>query len=65
VKDMDRAIKACVAAGLVYDRGRKHAKITYPKTGRSISVSVPPSCVHAPRNMLRDVRKYLGVKVKL
>lgn len=60
---MKEAIKACVAAGLEYDPHHKHPRITDPKTGRSVSISNSPSCPHAYKHLLRDVRKYLGKEV--
>ena len=60
---MKKAIKSCTAAGLVYDPSRKHPRITDPKTGRFVTISNTPSCPYAAENMLRDVKKYLGVEV--
>jgi hypothetical protein len=60
---MKDAIRRCEATGLKYENGKKHPRITDPKTGRSVSISRTPSDHRAVQNMLRDVRKYLGVDV--
>lgn len=64
-KDMKKAIKACEAAGLVYDPTHAHPRITNPATGRFVSISNTPGGPYAYRQMLRDVRKYLGIEVNL
>jgi DNA-binding MarR family transcriptional regulator len=61
VNDMARTIRDLERHGLVFVRGRKHSKIRDPKTGRAVAVSGTPSDRNAHRNVLRDVRKYLGV----
>lgn len=62
--DMRAAIKACERAGLTYDPKHKHPRIVRAD-GRYITFSNTPGDVYAHRQMLRDVRKYLGVDVKL
>ena len=64
-KQMKEAIKACQAAGLAYDPQRTHPRITDPKTGRFVTLSNTPSCPHAHKNLLSDVRKYLNIAVTL
>ena len=64
-KDMKRAIDACVAAGLVYRAHGTHPRLTDPATGKFVVVSGTPSDPMAYRQVLRDVRKYLGVRVSL
>jgi hypothetical protein len=62
---MKRAIRACEAAGLRHEfKGHNHPRIVCPKTGKYITYSSSPSDVHAPRQMLREVRRYLGYDVK-
>jgi hypothetical protein len=62
---MRRAIEACVEAGLVHSVGGKHQRITDPRTGRFVTVSGTPSDPMAYRQMLRDVRRHLGVEIEL
>ena len=62
---MTLVIRECERAGLRFVHGRKHGKLIDPRTGRSIPVSSTPSCPHAHKNVLRDVRKYLGLLVLL
>jgi hypothetical protein len=64
-KDMRKAIKACVAAGLVFDPDHKHPRIVDPATGKFVVLSSSPSCPHAAKNMLTDVRKILGREVHM
>lgn len=59
--DFARTIRDCERAGLRYIPGRRHSKLVNPINGRSVSVSNSPSCTNAWRNVLRDVRRYLGV----
>jgi hypothetical protein len=61
--DMRKAIKLCREAGLVFESNHKHPRVVQPSTGEFVSFSGSPSCKDAHRNMLRDVRKYLGVDV--
>jgi hypothetical protein len=61
VNDLTRVIRQAVHAGLKYDPGRRHPKIIDPRTGRWISISSTPRCPHAHKNVLRDLRRYLGV----
>jgi hypothetical protein len=61
MNDFTRVIRDCERAGLRYIHGRKHGKLLDPRTGRSVSVSNTPSCTNAHRNVLRDVRRFLGV----
>lgn len=63
-REMDQAVELCVAAGLVLDRTHKHPRVIQPSTGKFVSFSSTPNCSFAPRKMLRDVRRYLGVEVK-
>ena len=64
-KLMNEAIKACEAAGLRHEPNHKHPRIVNPNTKQFITFSNTPSCPFAHTHMLRDVRKYLGVRVKL
>lgn len=59
---MKAAIAACESAGLKYDPNHKHPRMTHP-SGRFISFSGSPSCPHAHKHLLRDVRKYLHIEV--
>ena len=63
MNDLTRVIRDCERSGLRYEPGRKHAKLRDPKTGRAISISSTPSDRNAHRNVLRDVRRYLGVEL--
>ena len=63
MKDLTRIIRTCQRQGLRFEPGRRHGKIRDPKTGRAITISSTPSCPHAFKNVTRDVRKYLGVKL--
>lgn len=65
MKDMDRAIQACKAAGLTYDPRHKHPRVIDPATGKFVSFSNTPNCPFAHRHMLRDVRRYLGHNVRI
>lgn len=65
MRDIDRALKACIDAGLVYDPKHKHPRVVDPKTGKFVSFSATPNCPFAHKHMLRDVRRYLGVNVRL
>lgn len=61
---LKQVIRACEAAGLVYSRKNgNHARLTHPTTGRFVSVSVSPSDAYAYRQVLRDVKRYLGIEV--
>ena len=63
MNDLTRVIRECERHGLRYEPGRKHAKLRDPRTNRCISISGTPSCPHAHKNVLRDVRRYLGVSL--
>jgi hypothetical protein len=63
MNDLTRIIRECERLGLKYERGRRHPKIRNPQTGRAITISSTPSCPHAHKHVIRDVRKYLGVAV--
>ena len=63
MNDLTRTIRQLERHGLVFVPGKKHPKIRDPKTGRAVSISGTPSCPHAHKNVLRDVRKYLGVEL--
>jgi hypothetical protein len=65
VNSMTLVIRECERAGLRFVHGRKHGKLVDPRTGRAIPISSTPSCPHAHKNVLRDVRKYLGLSVLL
>lgn len=65
MKDMDRAIKACEEAGLVYEPGHKHPRLRDPKTGKYVSFSNTPNCPFAHKHMLRDVKRYLNIAIRL
>lgn len=60
---MRTAIRACEAAGLRYEPQHTHPRMVDPKTNRFVSFSSSPSCPHAHKHLLRDVRKYLKVTV--
>jgi hypothetical protein len=62
---MDRAIQACEEAGLRYSPGKKHARVVDDRTGKFVSFSRTPSCPYAYKNMLRDVKRYLGIEIRL
>lgn len=64
-KDIRKAIRACEDAGLVYEPQHSHPRVVDPKTGRYVSFSNTPNCPHAHKNMLKDVRKYLGIEVAI
>lgn len=64
-KEMRKAIRACEKAGLVYDPNHKHPRVTDPKTRKFVSFSATPNCPFAVQHMLADVRKYLGVNIRL
>jgi hypothetical protein len=64
MNDLTRTIRQLERQGLVYVQGRKHSKIRDPKTGRAVAISGTPRCPHAHKNVLRDVRKYLGVELE-
>lgn len=65
MRDIDRAVAACEAAGLVYDPKHKHPRMTDPKTGKFVSFSATPNCPFAHKHMLRDVKRYLGIAIRL
>lgn len=62
---MSRAIAACRAAGLHYEPNHKHPRLVDKRTGKYVSFSATPSCQHAYKHLLRDVRKYLNIQVIL
>jgi hypothetical protein len=64
-KDMRKAIAACEAAGLRYEPQHTHPRVVQPATGRFVSFSNTPTCQHAYKHLLRDVKKYLGLTVTL
>lgn len=64
-KDMKAAIKACEAAGLIYDPQHTHPRVVDPKSRRFVSFSSSPSCPHAHKHLLKDVRKYLNIMVTM
>lgn len=63
-KDMRAAIRACEAAGPVHEPAHTHPRIVDPATGRYVSFSATPICPHAHKHLIRDVRKYLNIKVE-
>ncbi len=63
MNDLTRVIRECERHGLRYEPGRRHPKLRDPKTGRAISISSTPSCPHAHKHVLRDVRRYLNVTI--
>jgi len=65
MNDLTTVIRQCERAGLHFVPGRKHGKLVDPRTGRYVSISSTPSCPHAHKHVLRDVRKYLGLPVTL
>lgn len=65
MQDIDRAIQACEKAGLRYEPGKKHARIVDDRTGKYVSFSSTPSCPFAHKHMLRDVKRYLGIAIRL
>lgn len=62
---MKAAITACEGAGLKYDPAHKHPRVVDPKSGRFVSFSSSPSCPHAHKHLLKDVRKYLHISVTI
>jgi hypothetical protein len=65
MNDLTRVIRECERRGLRCEQGRKHAKLRDTRTNRFVSISGTPSDRNAHRNVLRDVRKYLGVELTL
>jgi hypothetical protein len=63
MNDLTRIIRECERHGLRYEPRGRYPKLVNPTTGRSISVASTPRCPHAHKNVLRDVRKYLGVEI--
>ena len=61
MNDLTRVIRQACAAGLQYDARGRHPKLRDPRTGRSVPISNTPSCRNAHKNVLRDLRRYLGV----
>lgn len=64
-KEMKALIKACERAGLVYDPHGKHPKLRNPKTGQVLAISKTPSRPYAHREVLRDLKKYWNLEIKL
>ena len=64
-KDIKAAVRACNRAGLRHEWHAKHPRIVDPRTGKFVVFSGSPGCPHAHKNTLRDVKKYLGVEVRL
>jgi len=62
---MKKVIRACEHAGLRYEPNHRHPRLTDPSTGRFVTISATPSCPFAHTHVLRDVRKYLHIKVTL
>jgi hypothetical protein len=60
---MKAAIRACESAGLRYDPNHTHPRVVDPKSNRFVSFSGSPSCPHAHKHLLKDVWKYLHIKV--
>lgn len=63
MNELTRVIRECERHGLRYESGRHHPKLRDPRTGRAIPISGTPSDRNAHKNVLRDVRRYLGVEV--
>ena len=63
-KDTRDAVRACVAAGLVHDPRHRHPRVVHPVTGKYVTYAATPGCRHAHKNLLKDVKKYLGVDVE-
>ena len=61
MNDLKAVIKQAERAGLLYERGKRHPKIRDPRSGRAITLSATPSCPHAHKRVLRDLRVYLGI----
>lgn len=64
-KLMKEAIRACQRAGLVHEPQHTHPRMVNPATGKYVSFSSSPSCPHAHKHLLADVRKYLNITVTL
>jgi len=64
-KDVTAVVRACQAAGLRFEPAHRHPRIVDPKTGKYVTFSKTPSCPHAYKHLLRDVRRYLGFEVSL
>lgn len=63
MNDLTRVIHECERHGLRYEAGGRHPKLRDPRTGRAIPISSTPSCPHAHKRVVRDVRRYLGVEL--
>lgn len=62
---MREAIRACEAAGLKHDPAHTHPRMVDPATHRYVSFSSSPSCPHAHKHLLKDVWRYLHIKVTI
>lgn len=61
--DLRHVIRDCVRAGLVLQHGGRHPRLVDPRSGRFVVIAGTPSCPHAYKNVLADVRRYLHVSV--
>jgi hypothetical protein len=61
--EIKAVIRQAMRLGLVVEHGGKHPRIRDPKSGRAIVISGTPRCPHAHKNVIRDLRKYLGVTI--
>ena len=60
--DVRKVIRAAQRLGLTVEYGR-HPRLVDPRTGRAVTFSGSPSCPHAYKHLLADLRKYLNVEV--
>ena len=61
--DLRKVIRAAQRAGLTYEHGGKHPRLVDARSGRFVVIAGTPSCPHAYKHVLADVRKHLGVSV--
>jgi hypothetical protein len=63
MNELKAVIRQAMRSGLLFEHGGKHPRLRDPKSGRAVVVSGTTRCPHAHKNVMRDLRKYLGVKI--
>ena len=59
--EIKKIIRATERRGWRHEMGGRHHKLIHP-SGAVVAISVSPSCIHAAKNIIRDINKILKEK---